>query len=221
MNIQSLITTFAIVSASSVASAKPVVSFDASATASWNYGPSAQPQPPVIVRDHRELDDDDDYVTTRTPGVDARIDGRFDGRFDNRWRHRHEPAPIFINNTKYVAWNAADYVGPLGFIDGRRSYGLTALTAPTKVEYKREDFYIMGKGRFDTLQLRNTVGSTFVKQVTIEFMDDSAQVVPLNATLDRYNSAITIDVKGRNRPIKRIFVYGQTANNSAYQIFAG
>jgi len=206
MNIASLITTFAIVSASTVASAKPAFSFEARATASWNHNSAAQPRRPMV-RDHREIDDDDCGTTqASSPGTP--------------WRSSYEPAPMLsINNVKYVAWNAADYVGPLGTIGGQR-HRLSALTEPTKVEHMREDFYIMGNGRFDTLQLRNTVGSTVVKQVTIEFMDESAQVVPLNTTLDRRNSTITIDVKGHNRAIKRIFVYGQTARNSAYQIFA-
>jgi hypothetical protein len=218
MNIQSLITTFAIVSASSVASAKPVVSFDASATASWNYGPSAQPQAPVIVRDHRELDDDDDYVTTRTPGVDARIDGHFDGRFDGRFNHRwgrpYQPAPMIITNARANPRYGSEYIGALS----ATSFGL--ITEPTRIVNEREDFILMGRGALNTVQLRSVAGQSFINKVTIEFMDESAQVVPVNATLDRNNGAITIDVRGRNRAIKRIFVYGQTANNSAYQLVA-
>jgi hypothetical protein len=210
LNLKSLITTLAIVGATgSVASAKPSVSFNASA--SWSYGTPAQP----VVRDHRTVVADDDCVT---PAPIAPVYQPVVYRQGARlWRPRPEPV-LTIDNVKHTGATAEDYIGSIASINGR--YGLTALTEPTKVDNSREDFYIMGQ-RLKTLQLRNTVGSTFVKQVTIEFMDDSAQVVQLNRTLSQTSGAITINVKNQDhRQIKRIFVYGQTAYNSAYQIFA-
>jgi hypothetical protein len=136
-----------------------------------------------------------------------------------QWRRpdveRYE-RPLFINNTKLYD-HASEYIGTFGAVP--RGPALAALTEPTRIDRGAEHF-VVRQGGFNTIQLRNVAGSSFIRQVTIEFMDGSAQIVNPQQSLDRRSSSITIDVKGENRSVKRILVYGSTANNSAYQLFA-
>ncbi|MEO8706927.1 MAG: hypothetical protein ABI867_43270 [Kofleriaceae bacterium] len=124
--------------------------------------------------------------------------------------------PLAISNTKIFA-HSSEYIGPFGTMG--RGWGLVALSQPTRIDNGREDF-IVRQGGFNTIQLRATAGSSFIRQVTIEFMDESAQVIQLQKTLDRRAPAINLDVRGSNRQVKRILVYGSTATNSSYQVFA-
>ena len=203
MNIKSLITSFAVVAATSTAAlAAPTYTFGASASVS--VGSPA----PVVVRDHRIVDDGCEDpalvtpVTYRQPQLDA------------TW-YRPAPQPIFIRNTQLFP-HSSQYIGPVGTMG--RSNLMIALSQPTRIDNGREDFLIR-QGGFDTVMLRGNLGSTFVQKVTIEFMDDSAQVINVNRALGASQS-ITLDVRGQNRQVKRIFVYGTSGSRSAYQLFA-
>ncbi|MEO8706865.1 MAG: hypothetical protein ABI867_42960 [Kofleriaceae bacterium] len=125
-------------------------------------------------------------------------------------------APIRITNTRIGTYS--EYIGPVG---SKQGWGLIALTQPTRIDNSREDFTIGGdKGAFNTLQLRATAGSSYIRKVSIEFADNARQYIEVNRALDGRNPTLSLDLAGNNRQIKRIFVYGTTANASAYQLFA-
>ena len=62
-------------------------------------------------------------------------------------------------------------------------------------------------GKFDTLQLTASAGKTFIKQVIVQFNNGQNQVVGLGKTLDG-NDALTIDLAGNHREIRKIVVTG-------------
>lgn len=62
-------------------------------------------------------------------------------------------------------------------------------------------------GRFDTLQLTASAGKTFIKQVIVQFGNGQNQVVGLGKMLDG-NDALTIDLAGNHREIRKIVVTG-------------
>ena len=216
LNIKSLITALAIAGGSSSAAlADSNVTFRADAH--WSYGTPA----PVVVRDHRApvaVDDD----CNESPVVATRWTG-----YGYRPVYQQEPAIWNPNNTvlrdRFGVAKVTQYSGPLMSLEGRRAYGFVALTQPTRIEHtqsNREDFLLMGNyGFIRTLQLRGLRGSTVVSKVTIEFMNDQAQVMNINQTLGA-GSSININVQGAGRRIKRIFVYGQSGPAAMYQILA-
>jgi hypothetical protein len=216
MKIRSLITALAIAGGSSSAAlADTSVSFNANA--SWGYGPSSQP---VIVRDHRAPVADDDCDNT-SPVVQTRWTG-----YGYRPVLQTEP-PIWnpgnkLLHDRFGNATTTQYDGPVFSLSGRRSYGLVPLTQPTRVENSitdREDFLILGQtGMVRALQLRGMRGSTFVKRVTIEFMNEEAQIITPNQMVTA-GGAINISVKNPGRGIKRIFVYGESGPGAMYQFF--
>jgi hypothetical protein len=154
----------------------------------------------VVVRDHRSVQDD------CTQPVAAPLPVR-----TGTW-YRPAPRPILVDNV-----DGARYVGPLGTVG--YSNAMIAMSAPTRIENKREDF-IVKQGGFDTIQLRGTHGATHITRVTVDFGDGiPAQIINVNRTLAAGQS-FTLDVKGRNRTVNRIFVYGTSGRGSAYQLFA-
>jgi hypothetical protein len=184
MNIKTLITSFAIVAATStVALADRVASFNASA--SWSYSPTA------FVRDHR--------IVASGPVYSA----------------RHPDCRLVINNTRIYP-QYSEYIGALGTMG--RGYGMVALSEPTRIDNGREDFNVR-RGGFDALQLRGIAGTSFIREVRVEFMDTSGQVIPVKGWLEN-GASINLDIKGSNRQVKRILVYGTTSVNSSYQLFA-
>lgn len=62
-------------------------------------------------------------------------------------------------------------------------------------------------GKFDTLQLTASAGKTFIRQVIVQFNNGQSQVVGLGKTLDG-DGALTIDLAGNHRAIRRIVVTG-------------
>jgi len=98
---------------------------------------------------------------------------------------------------------------------------MVPLTQPTRIENTithREDFILMGNaGHVRTLQLRGVRGSTFVSKVTIEFMNEQAQLVNVSRHLSA-GEALDIAIKGSGRGIKRIFVYGSSGPGAMYQL---
>jgi hypothetical protein len=62
-------------------------------------------------------------------------------------------------------------------------------------------------GTFDTLRLSAAAGKTFIRQVIVQFNNGQSQVVGLGKTLDG-NDALTIDLAGNHREIRRIVVTG-------------
>jgi hypothetical protein len=62
-------------------------------------------------------------------------------------------------------------------------------------------------GKFDTLQLTASAGKTFIKQVVVQFNNGQNQVVGLGKTIDG-NDALTIDLTGNHREIRKIVVTG-------------
>lgn len=200
MKIKSLVATFALVAAtSSVALAKPVVSVQANA--SWSVG-----SPVTVVRDHRTLDDDCDHSNS-APVTAA------------HWGFQRPvyEQPLLLSNTTVYAHSSL-YTGPIGTMS-QWSRGLIALSQPTRIDNGREDFVIR-QGGFDMLQLRGTLGSTYISKVTIDFGDGiGAQVINVNRTLGA-GQAFSLDIQGRNRTVKRILVYGSSSHRSAYQLFA-
>ena len=209
MNIKSLITTFAIAASLTVASAKPVVEFNASASVSVGtpcHEPAPAPAP--VVRDHRD---------------------RFDGNYTVGYWHARRPMPTpepIVTNSKVLLKDGfalkTDYVGPMGSVDGRRGWGLVALTQPTRIEKSqtnREDFLVGGQ-LIHTIQLRGVTGSTMITRVSIEFMDEqNAQAYNPNVAIGA-NGTINIEIKNPQRRIKRIFVYGASSPNGTFQILA-
>jgi len=214
MKIRTLITALAIAGGSSSAAlADSNVTFRANAT--WSYGTPAPA--PVIVRDHRAPVDDD---CNESPVVAA------------RWT-RHGYRPVY--QTEPAIWNpgnkvvrnrfgeaaVTEYQGPVFSLDGRRAYGMVPLTQPTRIENTitdREDFMILGQaGVVHTLQLRGIRGSTFVSRVSIEYMNEQAQVVTPNLRLDA-GSVFNIDIARPGLRIKRIFVYGSSGPGAMYQL---
>jgi len=214
MKIRTLITALAIAGGSSSAAlADSAVTFRANAT--WSYGTPAPA--PVIVRDHRAPVDDD---CNESPVVAARWTTH-----GYRPVYQTEPA-IWNPNTKvlrnrYGEATVTEYSGPVFSLDGRRAYGMVPLTQPTRIENTithREDFILMGNaGHVRTLQLRGVRGSTFVSKVTIEFMNEQAQLVNVSRHLSA-GEALDIAIKGSGRGIKRIFVYGSSGPGAMYQL---
>ena len=207
MKIRSLITALAIAGGSSSAAlADTNVSFGANA--SWSYGPSYSQ--PVVVRDHRTPVDDD--CTTPVVGVD--------------YRPVYQQPPVWnpytrVVKDRYGAPLMTQYIGPVFSREGRRQFGMIALTLPTRLENptQREDFMICAdKGLIRTLQIKGVSGSTFVRRVSIEFMSGRAQAINTNRMVGA-NGAINIDIQGARRGIKRIFVYGDSGPGAMYQIF--
>ena len=199
MKIKTLVATLAVVAAtSSVAFADSTVSFQAKA--SLNLG-----SPAVVVRDHRTIETCDTHYIAPKPIVTTAA-----------W-HQYRPIqpaprPVFIDNT-----NGTLYTGSIGYVG--HSNAMVALSAPTRFEAGREDFILRQDG-FDTLQLRGVSGWTFISKVTVDFQDGiRAQVVNVNRWVAA-GQAITLDIKGRDRFVKRVLVYGQSRPGSAYQLFA-
>jgi hypothetical protein len=62
-------------------------------------------------------------------------------------------------------------------------------------------------GRFDTLQITASAGKAFVKQVIVQFDNGQSQVANLGRTLDG-DEALTVDLAGNHRAIRRIAVTG-------------
>jgi hypothetical protein len=214
MKIRTLITALAIAGGSSSAAlADSAVTFRANAT--WSYGTPAPA--PVIVRDHRAPVDDD---CNESPVVAARWT-------TNGYRPVYQTEPAIWNpNNKVIrdrfgTAKSTQYAGPVFSLDGRRAYGMVPLTQPTRIENTqtdREDFILMGSaGHVRTLQLKGVRGSTFVTKVTIEFMNEQAQVVNVSRSLSA-GAAINIGIEGSGRGIKRIFVYGQSGPGAMYQL---
>ena len=206
MNIKSLITTFAIVASSTAASARPVVDFNASASVSVGSAPCHEPEPAPapVVRDHRY--DGNGYVSY--------------------WRARRPMPEPMVTNSKVLLKDGfalkTDYVGPMGSVEGRRGWGLVALTQPTRIEKSqtnREDFLVGGQ-LIHTIQLRGVTGSTMITRVSIEFMDEqNAQAYNPNVAIGA-NGTINIEIRNPQRRIKRIFVYGTSSPNGTFQILA-
>jgi len=214
MKIHSLITALAIAGGSSSAAlADSNVTFNANAT--WSYGTSA----PVVVRDHRLPVDDD--CTTPSPVVQTT------GWTGYGYRPVIRPEPQIWNPNNRLIVNrfgtamGTMYTGRLFSLDGRRAYGMVPLSEPTRIERTatdREDFMFMGNaGHVRTLQLRGLRGSTFVTKVTIQFMNEQAQVVNVSRDLGA-GGALNINIEGAGRGIKRIFVYGRSGPGAMYQL---
>jgi hypothetical protein len=72
-------------------------------------------------------------------------------------------------------------------------------------------------GRFETLQITAVGGSTFIKQVYVQFDDGQEQVVRnLDRTLTG-NASLTLDLAGGRRAIRRVVVYGSASSTGACQ----
>lgn len=194
--LKSLITTFVIFGSSAAASAKPVVHFDA--TASWSIG-----GPAPVVRDHR-VDDHHDRGCDHPPLVLKKP-------------LPMPTIPIQPAPTTELLPHASRYIGMLYNVG--HSNVLMPLTQPTRIDNGREDF-VVRQGHLDTLQLRAVTGGSFIRKVVIEFKDETVQVVRFNREIDMYSPTLTIDLRGRERSVKRIFVYGTTERGASYQLFA-
>jgi len=199
MSLKSLLTAATLLASSSAALASPVTF---GADASFSYG---QPYQMPVVRDHREL-------PTWTPVVGA----------NTRLPIAKPMPPIYIDdcNNTTLGGDASAYTGPVG-MPTRFNTGWLALTQPTRIDRGREFIHVGAQfGRFNTVKLENSRGSSFISQVLIEYANGRGQVVHLNERLSAWNPCITIDLQGRNRSISRIVVYGSTGARSAYQVLA-
>jgi hypothetical protein len=194
MSLKSLLTAATLIASSSAAFASPVT---LSANASFSYG--------QVVRDHRDETVAPVYNAKQVVSVRPIIKPM-------------PPQPVDDCNNTTLGADDSIYNGPVGTQYGR---GWVALTAPTRIDRGRELIHIGAQaGRFNTLKLEVTRGSSFINQVGIVFADGSHQTVKLDERLTSWNPSITIDLAGRNRAIAGIWVYGSTNARSAYQVLA-
>ena len=211
MNLKALITSL-VLGSSSLAMAQPTATFSAGASVSFGYPSPA----PVIVRDHRTLDDDCDHrpVVAKQPV------------YYRGYRPIVVTEPPVYNNPQNTRINAtgSEYVGTMPFQTMRwfRAPEWVPVTEPTRIDNGREFFNLHRTGAFSKIQLFKNRGSSFIKQVTIETLNPftgriETQVVKIDREL---TSSFTIDLAGGRRQINRVIVYGATAQGSAYQILA-
>lgn len=73
-------------------------------------------------------------------------------------------------------------------------------------EYRKDILVGASAGRFNAIRLDSDGGTTFVKEVRVEFLDGGFQSIQVNRNLNG-NGSMTFDLDGNNRPINRIFVY--------------
>lgn len=93
------------------------------------------------------------------------------------------------------------------------------LTEPTRIDRGREVIFIGAtSGRLSALRLFNNFGRSYIRLVSVEFADGGLpQFVRLDRELDA-SLSITIDLAGSNRRVKKVTVYGATADGSSYQL---
>jgi hypothetical protein len=136
-----------------------------------------------VVRDHRF---DDNY---RTPAPIAQpIAAPVYSRDDHRDGWRRPMPPVYRPVTLASGMSFAR--------DGR-----TSITVGAQA------------GRFNTLQISGAAGKTLIKQVYVQFDNGQEQVVRnLNRMLIG-DQALTLDLDGNHRAIRRIVVYGNGLGN--------
>jgi len=74
-------------------------------------------------------------------------------------------------------------------------------------------------GHFDRLRIEGARGAPVIQKVTVEYMDNNAQVVPMNARLPR--GAGEVIRLNNPRPIKRVIVYTEPGYGGSYHVYAG
>lgn len=186
MSIKALITTLAIVGSSTAAMARPAPSFTASA--SFSYGGTAS--------------FGDSYGSPVT-------------RDHRTWvrqpvRRPIRPLPV---QTISTGWNReyGTTVEPCAPAPQMLSDGL----AYNSGEY-RKDVVLEGRGRFNDVIVQGEGGSTWIKEVRIEFIGGSVQSIPVNHYLAG-NQKLEFNLDGTNRAINRIFVYRADGNDDVSQ----
>jgi len=74
-------------------------------------------------------------------------------------------------------------------------------------------------GHFDRLRIEGARGAPVIQKVTVEYMDNNAQVVPINSRLPR--GAGEVIRLNNPRPIKRVIVYTEPGYGGSYHVYAG
>ena len=201
MNLKALITSL-VLGSSSLAMAQPTATFSADASFSFGY---RTPAPTVIVRDHRMPTANEPCETTPV----------YQG-----YRPVVDQGP---HNTR-VGADISEYVGTQPFLSMRwfAKPAWIPLTEPTRIDSGREVIHVGTQaGALRSLRLQNTFGSSYIRMIGIEFVDGGrTQVVQVNRVING-NGSLTIDLDGRYRQVKRVIVYGSTAEGSAYQLLGG
>ncbi|MGE0868808.1 MAG: hypothetical protein AB7P03_09605 [Kofleriaceae bacterium] len=210
MNIKALITTLVLGSSSA---ALADTTFTASAHASWSLGTPGSSQV------HRDIHRD---VHSPTWTVDYR-------RNDTVRRPVVYPQTSYLDScvdprNSTVGANTSEYKGQIFNMPvGRNWYqrpSWFSITEPTRIDSGRQ-FITIGAsaGRFDQLMLQQVAGSSYIKQVVVRFANGEEMVVRgIDQQLNRNNRNVVIDLKGQNRQIGGIVVYGSTSARSAYKV---
>ncbi|MGE0549463.1 MAG: hypothetical protein AB7O24_05685 [Kofleriaceae bacterium] len=213
MNIKALITTLVLGSSSA---ALADTTFSASAHASWSLGS------PVSTQVHRDYDRD----RTSTWTVDYR---RSDTVARDRIRRPAYPQPVYLDScaephNSTVGANSSEYKGRIYSMPVNRNWyqrpSWFSLTDATRIDSGRQFITIGAQaGRFDQLLLQQVAGTSYIKQVLVRFANGEEMVVRgINEQLNRNNQNVVIDLKGQNRQIGSIVVYGETSARSAYKV---
>ncbi|MBA3542421.1 MAG: hypothetical protein H0T79_22585 [Deltaproteobacteria bacterium] len=217
MNIKSIITTLAIVTATSTAAiAKPVrVDFEAQATVS--YGTPTAP----VVRDHRY---DGPVVREHRYDYNRYNDGRYNDHrpmiITRPWR-RPEPQPQLVISQPQVnlVGNWSKYIGPIGTVSPRS--GFSILSQPTRIETIRVGFDLSASGAIGAVKFQAAQGTTSIKTLGIVYGNGEQEFINVNQTIDMRNPmTFSIDLKGRSRTVTLINVYGTSSAGSAFQLLA-
>jgi hypothetical protein len=171
-----------VLGSSSVAMADPSVTF--SATARGSIGTTD-------VRDHRGYVADPAIVTS--------------------YHHDAAPAPVPQNFYRREGWHGGGWNGE-GFVPP--AYRPVTLASGLSFAGSNRRFITVGAdaGRFAALRIDAAGGRTFIKQVYVQFENGQEQVVrDVDRTLAR-GEALTLDLDGGRRAIRRIVVYGSDGN---------
>jgi hypothetical protein len=84
---------------------------------------------------------------------------------------------------------------------------------------QRSEINLMSLERpFRRIRVEAVSGAPLIKQVTIEYMDDTAQVVQLDVRLPR-GAVQDIRLNNRHTPVKRVIVYGDPNYGGEYSLF--
>jgi hypothetical protein len=208
MNIKSIITSLVLAGSSSAAVASPVT-FSGNAYGSIRIGEPSRTQ--SFAGDDRRVGRDRDEQPIYTHRYDPAT---------TIVRPRPEPVNDTPDNVK-LASDGSYYRGHVGQMP-RSGHASIALTEPTKILNGREIIDVgTDKGVFSQLTLRANSGETYVRGVRLILGKDDVQWVPLNASLDGRNPAISFDVDNRRgRMIQQIIVIGSSNPRSRYSITA-
>ncbi len=220
MNLKALITTL-VLGSSSMASADSAT-FSGSVEVSLGGHAQTQPSP----HHHYCSHDRRPYRPVFTRPVVTRP------VFDRRVPQGPVAVAYYNPQNTYLSTNKSVYTGwiatsPSAYGSVRVSNrGWFDLTAPTRIDAGREDFQIgANKGLFRALELQALgAGASHIQWVSIHLIDANgnkrAQVVQLNATIDRFNPTLTIDLDGGFVAIDKILVAGSTDRGAAFKLRA-